>query len=81
MMPTVFRHGPHRFFFFANEGFEPPHIHVEADDAYAKLWLNPVSFAGSTGFNGKEMGEIRRLVEQHRDKCEEAWDEFFSRKA
>ena len=22
-MPTVFRHGRYRFFFFANEGFEP----------------------------------------------------------
>ncbi len=60
---------------------QPPHVHVEAGDAYAKLWLDPVSFAVSAGFNAKEMGEIRRLLEQRRDECKEAWNEFFSGKA
>ncbi len=30
-MPTVFRSGPYRFFFYSNEGSEPPHIHVQRD--------------------------------------------------
>ena len=29
----------YRFFFFSNEGFEPPHIHVEKGDSHAKWWL------------------------------------------
>ncbi|WP_422447088.1 DUF4160 domain-containing protein [Thermoanaerobacterium sp. DL9XJH110] len=28
MMPTVLKEGKYRFFFFSNEGTEPPHIHV-----------------------------------------------------
>lgn len=80
-MPTIFRHGPYRFFFFANEGTEPHHVHVEAGDSYAKLWLDPVRFAESRGFNSKQMSELRRLVESNRGRCMEAWDEFFSREA
>src|SRR5258708_4053139 len=30
-----------RFFFFSNEGNEPPHIHIEDGDGYAKFWLDP----------------------------------------
>jgi len=44
-MPTVLRIGPYRFFFFSNEGNEPPHVHVERDDNTAKYWLDPVRVA------------------------------------
>lgn len=30
-MPTIFREGPWRFFFYSNEGTEPPHVHVARD--------------------------------------------------
>ena len=38
-MPTVLVIEGFRFFFFSNEGFEPPHIHVEKGDGHAKWWL------------------------------------------
>ena len=41
-MPEVFREGGYRFFFFSLEGMEPPHIHVESAEKYAKFWLNPI---------------------------------------
>ena len=53
---------------------------MEAGAAYAKLWLDPLSYAHSHGFNAKEMTEIRKLVVSNQRKCLEAWDEFFSRK-
>ena len=53
-MPTVLRVEGYRFFFFSNEGQEPPHVHVERGDAYAKLWLGPVSLASSEGFKRPE---------------------------
>ncbi len=31
-MPTVLRSGPFRFFFYAGDGGEHPHIHVERDE-------------------------------------------------
>lgn len=49
-MPTVLLLGPYRFFFFSLENDEPPHIHVERDDAVAKYWLDPVELASIAGF-------------------------------
>lgn len=30
-MPTVLRWKGYRFYFFSNEGSEPPHIHIDKD--------------------------------------------------
>jgi hypothetical protein len=41
-MPTVRSSRPFRFFFYAGDGAEPPHIHIERDDCEAKFWLDPI---------------------------------------
>lgn len=76
-MPTVLRIRGYRFFFFSREGKEPPHIHVEQAERYAKFWLRPVSLAESEGFRSWEITELRKLVEQHRGLFEEKWNEHF----
>jgi len=77
-MPTVLRLKGHRFFFFSNEGNEPPHIHIEKSDKYAKFWLKPVTLAMSVGYNSKELNQLRKLVENNHDFLEEKWYEYFS---
>jgi hypothetical protein len=43
-VPTILRAQGYRFFFFSNEGDEPPHIHVERAECAAKfLALSTVS--------------------------------------
>jgi hypothetical protein len=76
-MPTVLRIGPYRFFFFSNEGNEPPHIHVEEGDSYAKYWLGPVRFGRSSGFRAHQLAEIHRIVEENQALFEARWNEFF----
>ena len=76
-MPTVLRVGPFRFFFYAGDGGEPPHVHVERDDSEAKFWLDPVRLERSHGFSRKEINRVRGLVEQHRQPLLEGWNEFF----
>lgn len=78
-MPTVTRVGRYRFFFFSNEGHEPPHIHVEAADKYAKFWLEPVTLAESVGFHAAELTKVRKLVMDHRERFKERWHEYFGR--
>ncbi len=78
-MPTVLRVGRYRFFFFSNEGREPPHIHVKAAGDEAKFWLEPVELEANYGFNGRELTEIRRLIGEHRVRLLEAWHEYFGR--
>ncbi|MEO5333884.1 MAG: DUF4160 domain-containing protein [Magnetococcus sp. YQC-5] len=75
-MPTIFRINGYRFFFFSQEGFEPPHIHVEKAEGYAKFWLTPVGLASSRGFRGKELAEIACFVKKYRNLFEDKWYEY-----
>jgi len=61
-MPTVLRSGPYRFYFYAGDQAEPPHVHVERDDAEAKFWLDPVRLERSHGFAAKEINKVKKLV-------------------
>ena len=77
MSPTVLRVERYRFFFFSNEGYEPPHVHVQDGEKLAKLWLEPVLLAASTGFAPHELTRVQALAAEHRDMLLEAWNEFF----
>ncbi len=77
-MPTVLRIGPYRFFFYAGDGNEPPHIHIERDNATVKFWLDPVRFQRSQGFSRRELHQMQRLVEAHSEELLRSWDEYFN---
>jgi hypothetical protein len=79
-VPTLERIGPYRFFFFSNEGSEPPHVHVQRDRSFAKLWLEPVALASSVGFAAHELREVVRLVTNNQQTFLERWHEFFGRR-
>ena len=77
-MPTILRIGAYRFFFYANETGEPPHIHVQRESMLAKFWLNPVLLSSSVGFPSQELNKLQGLVEANEIIFVEAWNEFFS---
>jgi Domain of unknown function (DUF4160) len=77
-VPTVLRIGPYRFFFYSNENGEPAHIHVQRDRAVAKFWLNPVTYASSTGFSANELSKLLKIIIENQLAFEEAWNEYFS---
>lgn len=77
-MPTVLRIGAYRFFFYANEGNEPVHIHIQSERSLAKFWLQPVVLASSTGFAAQELTKLHSLVREHELLFKEAWHEFFN---
>lgn len=76
-MPTVFRIRGFRLYFHSHEPNEPPHIHVDRGADSAKFWLENVSLARNVGFSAKELGEVKRLVLEHRGELLEAWHGFF----
>jgi len=77
-MPTVAWIGAYRFFFFSNEGSEPPHIHVQEGRKLAKFWLDPVTLESRGRFTAHEARKIHRLVIENRTRFLEAWHEYFS---
>lgn len=76
-MPTVFRTGPYRFYFYSHEPHEPPHIHVDRDDLSAKFWLTPASLARNLGFTAVELRRLQSVVEEHQGEFLEAWHGHF----
>lgn len=76
-MPTVFRIGPHRYFFYASDRDEPYHVHVERDDRIAKFWVDPVRLQTSGGFSRSELARIGGVIMEHRTELMEAWDGYF----
>ena len=78
-MPTVLRVGPYRFFFYAGDGDEPPHVHVERDRSEAKWWLDPARLERSVGFAANELRRIEKIVNDHHRTLLDAWNEFFDR--
>ncbi|MEW6657541.1 MAG: DUF4160 domain-containing protein [Thermodesulfobacteriota bacterium] len=77
-MPTIFRTGPYRFFFYATDRDEPLHVHVERDDKIVKFWIDPIRLQYSVGFSRVEIRHIERIVQEQRVKLMEAWHAYFS---
>ncbi|KIT14244.1 DUF4160 domain-containing protein [Jannaschia aquimarina] len=79
-MPTVFRHDGFRFFFYSNEGDprEPVHIHVMGQGGEVKFWLMPdVTVARSDGLDARTLRRLAKVVAEHANEIERAWDEHF----
>lgn len=77
-MPTVLRVRGYRFYFFSKEGNEPPRVHVESAENYAKFWLTPVALVDSVGYDARELRVLHNIVDEHRDALERAWRDFFN---
>jgi hypothetical protein len=67
-----------RFFCYAGDREEPPHVHIERDRSEAKFWLVPVRLQSNKGFSSSEMSRIQSLTEDNQQQLLEAWHDFFS---
>ena len=76
-MPTVLRVGPYRFFFYAGDRDEPPHVHIERDDRIAKFWLDPVRLHFIGGFSRNEIGKIEKIIHENHSLLVEEWHGYF----
>jgi Domain of unknown function (DUF4160) len=76
-MPTVLRSGRYRFFFYSNEGSEPPHVHVEAGGQETKFWLSPVALATNHGFAAHELHELEAIIRANLTTLQGAWNAYF----
>ncbi len=79
MSPTVLRSGPYRFFFFASDRHEPPHVHVKQDDKLTKFCLTPVHEAYNYGFSSTELKRIATIVQKNETDLLKAWHDYFDR--
>lgn len=83
-MPTVLLIFGWRFFFYANEGSEPIHIHCRKGDAEAKFWLDVETFeaieAHAFNMSPSDKRAVRRIIFEHFDYVVSEWNKFQEKK-
>ena len=79
-MPTFLRIRGFRFYAFAEEGNEPPHIHIDKGSGSMKVWLEDLSVVWSRGLKPAEIRAALQLTREHRAALLKAWHEWDQRK-
>ena len=70
----------YKFYFYSEEGNEPPHIHVKKAAGKAKFWLTPeVSLRESYGFKVQELKKAWKLVITNREQLINKYNEVLNR--
>ena len=79
-MPTILMKLGWRFFFYANEGNEPVHVHCKKGDMECKYWLNQVDYDIKIAYNynmgPKDFRIIRKILFENFDYINEQWSKF-----
>lgn len=69
-----------RFFFYANEGLEPMHVHCQKAEAEGKYWLELDSFdvveAHAYNMTPADKRIVRKIIFEHFDYISSQWSEF-----
>jgi len=83
-MPTVLFKNGWRFFFFANEGDEPIHIHVVKAEKSCKFFLNEVqvelSLSSQRNMIGRDLKEVKEIIFENFNYIVESWKKFHKEK-
>lgn len=74
-MPEVFRLMGFVFFFYANEGSEPMHIHVRKAGGFAKYWIEPIELEFSQGMKVNDLKIAEKLISDYVELIKSKWDE------
>lgn len=79
-MPTILYVMGWRFFFYANEGNEPIHVHCQKAEKECKYWLNTVNFdlgeAYSYNMNNKDKRQVKKIIFEYFEFIENEWNKF-----
>ena len=77
LKPEVFRREGFVFFFYANEGQEPLHVHVRRAGGYAKFWIDPLELDISEGLKVQELTKAEDLIRENETLIRRKWHEVF----
>lgn len=54
------------------------HVHVSSPEGEAKFWIEPViALAHHYDLERKDLKEIQKIIEIHKDEIEKAWQKHF----
>jgi hypothetical protein len=80
-MPTILLIAGWRFYFYANEGDEPIHIHAKKAEMECKFWLKEdlfeIEIALSYNMKNADIRDVKQIIYQHFDYIILEWKKFF----
>jgi len=76
-VPTLLIHEGFRVFITSHDAGEPPHVHVDHQDASAKFWLKPVRLAYTIGYSARELRTVERMVSENEIMLLKGWYDYF----
>lgn len=80
-MPTILLIAGWRFYFYANEGNEPIHIHTQKAEMECKFWLKEdlfeIEIAFSYNMKNADIRDVKQIIYQHFDYIILEWKKFF----
>jgi hypothetical protein len=80
VLPTILLVMGWRFFFYANEGSEPIHIHCKKGDSECKFWIDSLNFdveeAYSFNMSSKDKRDVKKIIFEYFDFIENEWNKF-----
>ncbi len=53
------------FFFYANEGSEPIHVHVRKTGGFAKYWIEQIELNFSQGMKINDLKTVEQLIKKN----------------
>ena len=74
-MPEIFRTRGFVFFFYANEGNEPVHVHVRKAGGFGKFWLEPVELYYAQGIKVGDLSQAEELIRENIELIRGKWHE------
>ena len=80
-MPIILRVKGYRIRFYEADLDEPVHVHIEKENKAAKYWLSPIMIARQGRFRPHELAEIERILEEHREKILQVWQQEQTKRA
>ncbi|MBS4029419.1 MAG: DUF4160 domain-containing protein [Ignavibacteriales bacterium] len=82
-MPTVLYINGWRFFFFAEEGNEPMHIHAEKGEKNCKFWIYEKTHSIEAVYyyrmNSRDKRDVRKIILDKFDLFVDEWIRFQKR--
>ena len=79
-MPTILYVMGWRFFFYANEGNEPIHVHCRKGGMECKYWLDRESVAIEEAYSynmgSRDKREVKKIIFEYFEFIENEWDKF-----
>ena len=70
-----------KFYFYSNEGNEPPHVHVFKGSGAAKIWITAleVELESHYDFKKPELKKAIKLTFENRHQILNSWNEHIER--